>query len=226
MNNRSDSQEILIPADQVISGSLLTAAQQASLSPDNVLAYLKKGNQQYVDSQYIVRDSSPGVRDASMGQFPGAVVLSCLDSRVSVEDVFHRGIGDLFVARVAGNIVNEDILGSMEYGCKVSGAKLILVLGHEYCGAIASAVDNVQLGNITGLLARIRPAVAETAGFSGARNSGNAAFVSQVCRKNVALSIRTIREKSPVLREMEQQGEIKIAGAVYDMKTGRVEFLD
>lgn len=223
--NIGDNREIVIHESQIISGSVLTAAEQAKLTPDTVIAYLKTGNRDYVESRLLVRDSSPVTRDASMGQYPGAVVLSCLDSRVPVEDVFHRGIGDVFVARVAGNIVNEDILGSMEYGCKVSGAKLILVLGHEYCGAIASAIDNVKLGNITKLLAKIRPAVESTAGFEGARHTGNPKFVSAVCNRNVQLSIDTIRLESTVLREMEEKGEIKIVGAVYDMKTGRVNFL-
>lgn len=217
--------EIVISASQIISGSVLTARQQAELTPDMVISYLKKGNEDYVNGNLVVRNSSPRIRDASMGQYPGAVVLSCLDSRVSVEDVFHRGIGDVFVARVAGNVVNEDILGSMEYGCKVSGAKLILVLGHEYCGAIQSAIDNVKLGNITGLLAKIRPAVADAVDFKGIRTSANPEFVAAVCKKNVQLAIATIRKDSPVLREMEETGAIKIIGAIYDMKTGKVAFL-
>lgn len=132
---------------------------QAKLTPDLVLDILKKRNQEYVDDNLTIRNTSARIRKASLGQYPGAVILSCLDSRVPVEDVFHCGIGDLFVARVAGNIANEDILGSLEYGCKVSGAKLIVVLGHEHCGAIKSAIDNVKLGNITALLSKIRPAL-------------------------------------------------------------------
>lgn len=226
MKNISENQkEIVISKSQIISGSLLTAEQQAELTPDMVIAYLKKGNEDYVKGNLIVRDSSPKTRDASMGQYPGAVVLSCLDSRVSVEDVFHRGIGDLFVARVAGNVVSDDILGSMEYGCKAAGAKLILVLGHEYCGAVKSAIDDVKLGNITGLLAKIRPAMDKVPGFEGTRNSSDPEFVKAVCAANVHLSIAAIRTKSPVLKEMEAAGEIKIIGAVYDMKTGKVNFL-
>ena len=217
--------EIVISESQIISGSVLTAGQQAELTPDMVISYLKKGNEDYVNGNLVVRNSSLQTRDASMGQYPGAVVLSCLDSRVPVEDVFRRGIGDVFVARVAGNVVNEDILGSMEYGCKVSGAKLIVVLGHEYCGAIQSAIDDVKLGNITGLLAKIRPAVDDLADFQGIRTSANPEFVAAVCKKNVYLSIATIRKNSPVLREMEETGVIKIIGAIYDMKTGKVAFL-
>lgn len=221
----AENKEIVINESEIIMGSVLTAEQQAQLTPDMVIDYLKKGNADYVNSRLVVRNSSSKTRDASMGQFPGAVVLSCLDSRVPVEDVFRRGIGDVFVARVAGNIVNDDILGSMEYGCKVSGAKLIMVLGHEHCGAIQSAVEDVKLGNITTLLAKIRPAVEAVPGFDGARNSSNPEFLEAVCVKNVQLTIETIRKDSPVLKEMEDNGEIKIIGGVYDMKTGKVAFL-
>ncbi|WP_020214144.1 carbonic anhydrase [Flavobacterium rivuli] len=155
------------------------------------------------------------------------MVLSCLDSRVPVEDVFHSGIGNLFVARVAGNIVNDDILGSLEYACKVSGTKVVLVLGHEYCGAIKSAISNVKLGNITTLLDKIQPAV-KMAGskFKGEKTASNEAFVGEVCDANVMVSIEQIRKRSPILKEMEQKGEILIVGAVYNMKTGKVEFFN
>jgi carbonic anhydrase len=143
---------------------------------------------------------------------------------VPVEDVFHCGIGDLFVARVAGNISNEDILGSLEYGCKVSGAKLIVVLGHEHCGAVKSAIDNVKLGNITALLAKIRPVVMQIDRFAGEKSSKNPEFVEAVCRQNILNTIKTIRMKSPILKEMEDKGEIKIVGAEYHMETGRVDF--
>ena len=166
------------------------------------------------------------MREASLGQYPKAVVVSCLDSRVPVEDVFHRGIGDIFVARVAGNVINEDILGSLEYACKVSGSKLILVLGHEYCGAIKSAIDNAELGNIITLLKKIHPAI-ETAqkSFTGEISSKNPLFVESVCEHNVFHAIHEIRQKSPILREMEEKQEIKIVGGIYDMETGHVEFL-
>jgi carbonic anhydrase len=152
------------------------------------------------------------------------VILSCLDSRIPVEDVFDKGIGDLFVARVAGNFVNTDILGSMEFGCKVSGAKLILVLGHESCGAVKAAIDNVKLGNITGMLGNIEPAVARSQDFKGDKTSSNPAFVEYVAKNNVLNTIETIRKKSPILKEMEDKGEIKIVGAYYSLKTGEVSF--
>ena len=165
------------------------------------------------------------VRNASAAQYPKAVILSCLDSRVPVEDVFDKGIGDLFVARVAGNFVNEDILGSMEFGCKVSGAKVILVLGHESCGAIKAAIDNVKMGNITAMLTKIKPAVVKSQDFAGEKTSKNDAYIEYVAKNNIINTIATIRSKSPILKEMEDKGEIKIVGAYYDLKTGEVTFL-
>jgi carbonic anhydrase len=144
---------------------------------------------------------------------------------VPVEDVFDRGIGDLFVARVAGNFVNEDILGSMEFACKVSGSKLVLVMGHEHCGAVKAAVDDVKLGNITPMLQKIRPAV-ESVIYDGERNAKNQEFVHMVCESNVRNTIAQIRLKSPILKEMEDKGEIKIVGSVYDMDNGKVDWLE
>ncbi|MDF2193291.1 carbonic anhydrase family protein [Paraflavitalea sp. CAU 1676] len=204
---------------------VLTAEEQKALTPDQVLENLKAGNQRFVRNDVTARDHSAMVRNASPAQYPKAVILSCLDSRVPVEDVFDKGIGDLFVARVAGNFVNEDILGSMEYGCKVSGAKLILVLGHESCGAIKAAIDNVKLGNITAMLTKIKPAVAKSQDFNGEKSAGNAAFVEHVAKNNVINTINEIMAKSPILKEMADKGEIKIAGAYYDLKTGEVVFL-
>ena len=160
-----------------------------------------------------------------MAQYPKAIVLSCVDSRIPVEDVFDRGIGDVFVARVAGNFVNEDILGSMEFACKVSGSKLILVLGHEHCGAVKAAVDNVNLGNITSMLAKIRPAI-ESITYDGDRTSKNEEFVQLASKSNVRNTLKNIRNNSPILKEMEEKGEIKIVGAVYDMDDGSVDFLN
>ncbi|MET3113879.1 carbonic anhydrase [Pedobacter sp. CG_S7] len=220
-NKRSTDQ---VKEQDVISGSILSAEQQKALHPDKILSILKKGNQDFVDGVLTIRNNSERMRQASLGQYPLAVVLSCLDSRVPVEDVFHQGIGDIFVLRVAGNIVNEDILGSLEYACKVSGSKLILVLGHEYCGAIRSAVDNVKIGNITALLEKIRPAVIASMDFPGEKTAANPKYLHHVCTENVKLSVANIRSKSPILNEMEAQGAIKIVGAVYDMETGRVNF--
>lgn len=203
---------------------VLTADEQAALTPDAVIQSLKEGNQRFVEGELTARDHTEQIRKTVDGQFPKAVILSCVDSRVPVEDVFDKGIGDVFVARVAGNFVNEDILGSMEFGCKVSGSKVILVLGHEHCGAIKAAVDNVKLGNITAMLSKIRPAV-ESVEYNGDRTSKNAEFVHMVCESNVNKTIGDIRTNSPILKEMEDKGEIKIIGGVYDMDTGKVDFL-
>ena len=204
----------------------LTSAEQKALTPDMVVQSLKEGNRRFMNNDLTARDHSALVRNAAKGQYPKAVILSCVDSRVPVEDVFDKGIGDLFVARVAGNFANEDILGSMEFGCKVSGAKLILVMGHEYCGAIKAAIDQVKLGNITHMLTNIQPAVIKSSDFKGTKNSKDEDFVDYVMKNNVIHTIEVIRSKSPVLKEMEEKGEIKIVGAYYNLKTGEVKFLD
>lgn len=205
---------------------VLTAEEQASLTPDAVIQGLKEGNARFVSNDLTARHHTSQIREATNGQFPKAVVLSCVDSRIPVEDVFDKGIGDMFVARVAGNFVNEDILGSMEFGCKVSGSKLILVLGHEHCGAVKAAIDDVKLGNITAMLTKIRPVVEKlTPTYSGDKTSKNPEFVHMVCEHNVTKTINDIRENSPILKEMEDKGEIKIVGGVYDMDTGKVDFL-
>ncbi len=165
------------------------------------------------------------MRKSTYGQYPKAIVLSCVDSRVPVEDVFDRGIGDIFVARVAGNFVNQDILGSMEFACKVSGSKIVLVLGHEHCGAVKASIDDVKLGNITAMLENIKPAV-DQVNYDGERNSSNPSFVSMVCKSNVENTMNEIRNRSDILREMEENGEIIITGAIYDMDTGKVSFLE
>lgn len=203
---------------------VLTAEEQAALTPDSVITGLKEGNERFVNGDLTARDHTVQIRKTVDGQFPKAVILSCVDSRVPVEDVFDKGIGDIFVARVAGNFVNEDILGSMEFGCKVSGSKVILVLGHEHCGAVKAAVDDVKLGNITAMLSKIRPVVTNME-YDGDRTSKNPEFVHMVCEGNVKKTIDDIRTKSPILKEMEDQGEIKIIGGVYDMDTGKVDFL-
>jgi carbonic anhydrase len=205
--------------------NVLTATEQQALTPDMVIQSLKEGNKRYTDNNLTAKNDSAMVHNASQGQYPKAVILSCIDSRVPVEDVFDQGIGDLFVARVAGNFVNDDILGSMEYGCKVSGAKLILVLGHKSCGAIKAAIDNVKLGNITAMLTKIKPAVVKSQNFTGEKTSKNEAFVEYVAKNNVISTIETIKSKSPILKEMADKGEIKIVGAYYNLKTGEVIFL-
>jgi carbonic anhydrase len=203
---------------------VLTADEQKILTPDSVIAGLKDGNKRFVKGDLTARDHTVQIRKTVGGQFPKAVILSCVDSRVPVEDIFDKGIGDIFVARVAGNFVNEDILGSMEFGCKVSGAKVILVLGHEHCGAVKAAVDDVKLGNITAMLSKIRPAV-ESVVYEGDRTSKNEEFVHLACESNIKKTIQDIRTNSPILKEMEDKSEIKIIGGVYDMDTGAVDFI-
>ncbi len=203
---------------------VLTKAQQDALTPDSVIKTLQEGNERFVSNDLTARDHSMQVRKSTLAQFPKAIVLSCVDSRVPVEDVFDRGIGDLFVARVAGNFVNEDILGSMEFACKVSGSKLVLVMGHEHCGAVKAAIDDVKLGNITSMLQKIIPAV-KLVDYEGDKSSKNQEFVHMVSESNVKNTIEQIRLKSPILKEMEDNGEIKIVGALYDMDNGKVTFL-
>lgn len=205
---------------------VLTAEQQAALTPDLVLQSFKEGNKRFMNNNITARDHSALVRDAAMAQYPKAIILSCIDSRVPVEDVFDKGIGDIFVVRIAGNFVNEDILGSLEYACKVSGSKLIVVMGHGSCGAVKAAIDNVQLGNITTMLTKIKPAVEKSQDFNGEKKSGNNEFVNYVGHNNVKIAIETIKAKSPVLKEMIDKEELKIVGAFYDMKTGEVEFME
>ena len=205
---------------------VLTAEEQAALTPDQVLRELKQGNERFTSGTITSRDHSAMVRDAASGQFPKAIVLSCVDSRIPVEDVFDRGIGDLFVARVAGNFENTDILGSMEFATKVSGAKLILVLGHTDCGAVKAAIDGAELGNITAMLKNIQPAIDELSDDEGEKNSANKQFVRMVTEKNIRLTMDDIRQRSDVMRVMEQEGQLKIVGALYDMHTGKVDFIN
>lgn len=208
-----------------IRDNVLTKEEQQRLTPDSIIAAMKEGNEKFVTNDLTARDHSEMIRKAADGQFPKAVVLSCLDSRVPVEDVFNEGIGDLFVGRVAGNVVNAELLGSMEFGCKVAGAKVIVVMGHNSCGAVKAAVDNVQLGNITSLVDRIKPAVAAASSFTGEKKSKNLTYVDLVATNNVMTTIEAIRDLSPILKEMELKGEIKIVGAMYDLNTGIVKWL-
>ena len=211
---------------------LLTREERDALTPAAVLQSLKEGNRRFAAGTLTQRNHSKMVRDASLGQHPKAIVLSCVDSRVPVEDVFDRGIGDIFVARVAGNFTNTDILGSMEFACRISGSKLIVVLGHEHCGAIRSAIDGANnpssiadLGNITPMLKNLRPAVDAAQSYPGEKTGSNPKFVQQVAKENVRQTIAKIRQQSPILSEMEAQGAIKIVGGIYAMETGVVELL-
>ncbi len=204
----------------------LDKATQDTLTPAGVLQDLMEGNDRFVNNNTNTVDNQALVGQTVGGQFPKAVVLSCIDSRVPVETVLDQAIGDVFVARVAGNFENTDILGSMEYSCKVAGSKLVLVLGHEACGAVKAACDGVELGNITALLGNITPAVKQSAvEVDGEANSSNSAFVAKTVENNVKLTMDRIREKSPILKEMEDNGEISIVGGVYMLSSGKVELL-
>lgn len=204
-----------------------TKASQDAISPAKALELLKEGNQRFTAKQQVERDLNLQVEQTSTGQFPFATVLSCIDSRVPAELVFDQGIGDIFSVRIAGNFVNADILGSMEFASKLAGTKLILVLGHTACGAVKGACDHAELGNLTAMLDNIAPAVEAIAEPENAadRTSANIDFVNAVGTKNVELTIDRIREESPVLAEMEQAGEIQIVGGMYDIATGKVNFL-
>ncbi|TKB99297.1 carbonic anhydrase family protein [Pedobacter cryotolerans] len=206
---------------------LMTKAEQNSLSPEKVLQEFKEGNQRFNTGTVTQREHTEEIRKTvTDGQYPKAMVLSCLDSRVPVEDVFDQGMGDVFVGRVAGNFVNTDLLGSMEFACKVAGAKLIVVMGHQHCGAVKGAIDGVDLGNITAMLSNIQPAVAMSQGFEGEKSSKNEAFVKVVAQNNIRYAISQIRAKSEILKDMENKGEIKIVGVFYTLRTGKLEFVE
>jgi len=204
-----------------------TRETQATMTSQKALYFLKEGNLRFQNNLKANRNLLEQVNDTSDGQFPFATILSCIDSRVSAELVFDQGLGDIFSVRIAGNFVNEDILGSMEFACKLAGTKLIVVLGHTSCGAVKGACDNAKMGNLTKLLEKITPAVnavAEPKDIS-LRNSKNLEFVDTVSEKNVLLTIDRIHNESPILTEMEKNGEIKIVGAMYDVNTGTVNFI-
>lgn len=204
----------------------ITKDIQSAMTPQSVLEDLLQGNKRFVNGTPEGADNSALVNQTTGGQYPKAVVLSCIDSRVPVETVLDQAIGDIFVARVAGNFENTDILGSLEYSCNVAGSKLILVLGHESCGAVKAACDGVELGNITAMLYNIMPAVKKSADeVDGEANSSNKAFVAKTVENNVRLTIERIRQKSQILNEMEDNGEIAIVGGVYSLHTGKVEML-
>lgn len=203
---------------------IITKQEQEALTPDEVLKDLMEGNKRFTSEDFHSRDYNAMKVSATDGQYPKAVILSCVDSRVPVETVLDQGIGDIFVARVAGNFENTDILGSMEYACKVAGSKLVFVLGHESCGAVSAACDGVELGNITHLLSNIKPAV-EAVKTDGNRDSSNKDFVHKVVEKNVQLTMDRVRQKSPILKSMEEKGDIKIVGGVYSLQTGEVELI-
>ena len=202
-------------------GITMTKAVQAGITPDSALEILKSGNRRFIAGKPQARHLKATVQQTALGQFPFASVVACIDSRSGPELVFDQSIGDLFVARVAGNTVNEDILGSLEYASKVAGSRLVVVLGHTNCGAIKGACDGVKMGNLTTLLDKFQPAISKVK-TDGERNSHNHKFVQDVTEMNVDVVIQTIREKSPILKELEDAGKIKIVGAVYDTANGKV----
>jgi carbonic anhydrase len=203
----------------------LTKAERDRMTPDQIIEAMKLGNERFRKGQRTRQEEYLAQQRASAkGQYPAAVILSCIDSRASAEMIMDLGIGDVFNARVAGNVANEDILGSMEFACQVAGAKVILVMGHTACGAIKGAIDHVQLGNLTGLLAKIQPAVDATS-YQGERSAKNYAFVDAVARKNVELTMAEIHSRSVVIAALETKGTVKIAGAMYNLETAEVAFL-
>ncbi|MFT4663484.1 MAG: carbonic anhydrase [Polaribacter sp.] len=210
-----------IPSNQLAQ----TAETQASITPVMAVDLLKAGNVRFVKNVPLDRDLSAQVLATATGQFPFATVISCIDSRIPTEIVFDQGVGDIFNARVAGNFVNDDILGSLEFACKLAGSKVVVVMGHTSCGAVKGACDHAQLGNLTQMLDKIMPAVeAVSTAPDELRDSSNLNFVNKVSEKNVEMTVANIKKKSPVLNEMFEKGEIDIVGAMYDVKTGTVTF--
>jgi carbonic anhydrase len=202
----------------------LTKEQRDRMTPGQILDELKKGNERFRAGTMASRDYRDQQRASAAGQYPAAVVLGCIDSRAPAEIIFDAGIGDTFNARIAGNVVNDDLLGSLEFACAAAGAKVVLLFGHTACGAIKGAIDDVEVGNLTGLLARIKPAISATT-FAGEKSSKNAAYVDAVARTNVRLGLDNVRRRSPVLEDLEKKSTIQIVGAMYDLSTGTVEFL-
>lgn len=204
----------------------LTKELQAAITPNQALELLKEGNKRFVNNLKINRNLLQQANETSDGQHPFAVILSCIDSRTSAELIFDQGLGDIFSVRIAGNIINEDILGSMEFGCKVAGSKIIVVLGHTKCGAVKGACDHVEMGNLTALLTKLRPAVDDENTVTENRNSSNSEFVEKVATINVKRTVRSIMERSPILKEMIESGEIGIVGGNYDVSNGSVTFFE
>ena len=202
----------------------LTKEMQVAITPSMALGLLKEGNKRFVNNLRVNRNLLQQVNETSDGQHPFAVILSCIDSRTSAELIFDQGLGDVFSVRIAGNIINEDILGSMEFGCKVAGSKIIVVLGHTKCGAVKGACDHVEMGNLTALLTKIRPAVDDEKTTKENRNSSNGEFVEKVATINVKRAVKAIMERSTILKEMIEKGEIGIVGGTHNISTGEVEF--
>lgn len=204
----------------------LTKVVRDALTPDQAVDVLRKGNERFVNNLKANRNLLQQVNDTSVGQHPFAIVLSCIDSRTSAELIFDQGLGDIFSCRIAGNVLNEDILGSMEFACKAAGAKAVVVLGHSRCGAVKGACDGVEMGNLTALLSKIQPAITLETETTSNRNSGNAAFVERVAALNVKMVMEQVTDRSPILAAMLEQQEIALIGGMYDVETGAVEFYD
>ncbi len=202
----------------------LSKEMQAAITPSMALDLLKEGNKRFVNNLKVNRNLLQQANETSDGQHPFAVILSCIDSRTSAELIFDQGLGDIFSVRIAGNIINEDILGSMEFGCKVAGSKIILVLGHTKCGAVKGACDNVELGNLTALLTKIRPAVEDEKTTKENRNANNSEFVEKVATLNVKRTVKSIKEQSPIIKDLIESGQIGIVGGIHDITTGKVTF--
>ena len=202
-----------------------TKETQEILTPDLIIDILKKGNQRFVNNIKAHRNLLEQVNETSTGQFPFAAILSCIDSRTSAELIFDQGLGDIFSIRIAGNILNEDILGSMEFACKIAGSKLIVVLGHTNCGAVIGACDDIKLGHLTALVNKIKPSIEIETVTESERNGKNIKFVENVTINNVKLAVEGIRRRSPILSDMENENKIKIIGGMYDVETGIVKFL-
>ncbi|TNF42803.1 MAG: carbonic anhydrase, partial [Bacteroidetes bacterium] len=199
---------------------------ESKITPEQAVAMLKEGNARFTSETMLNRDLLEQVKQTGSGQYPFAAVVSCLDSRIPTEMVFDQGVGDIFNARIAGNFVNTDILGSLEFATKVAGSKAIVVMGHTECGAVKGACDHVELGNLTATLANILPAVEGVTDITENRTSKNAEFVQKVADLNVELTIEKIKSDSEILNEMYKNGEIAIVGAMYDVHTGKVTFMD
>ena len=218
---------VLVPGLAVAETELTqTAATQAALSPEQALEMLREGNQRFVDGEMLERDYAEQVEATATGQYPYGVVLGCIDSRVPPEIVFDQGIGDIFAPRIAGNFVNTDILGSMEFATAVAGSKVVVVLGHTSCGAVKGTCDDVELGNLTHTLSNIAPAVYAVKGHEGARNSKNAAFVQAVAEANVHHTVQNILDRSPVMKGLVDEGKLLVVGAMHDVATGEVTWME
>ena len=218
---------VLYPLQALVADSTMTQTKvtQAAITPQKALQLLKEGNTRFVQGNMLERNLMQQVKATGSGQFPFATIVGCIDSRASNELIFDQGIGDIFSARIAGNFVNDDIIGSLEFASRVAGSRLIVVLGHTECGAVKGACDDVVMGNLTQTLANIKPAVAAVTGHDSDRSSKNMAFVKTVTEKNVVLTVQRILERSPILRDMVNKGELAIVGAMYDVHTGKVTFM-